>query len=122
LIALLGGGDMQQGVWGIFRVSKEVAVTHQAESDANGRGFIAGYVMAKSGEKTSASVTVLKDNVKLAEAPINASDGSFQLTLNGVAAGDLIRIETSNGATYTTKLRAGNALKPAPSVILESQK
>ncbi|MEP7340158.1 MAG: hypothetical protein ABI977_20665, partial [Acidobacteriota bacterium] len=38
LIALIGGGDMQQGVWGIFRVSKEVAVTHKAEADQTGQG------------------------------------------------------------------------------------
>ncbi|MBL8186389.1 MAG: hypothetical protein JNK38_00190 [Acidobacteria bacterium] len=61
--------------------------------------------MADPDKKLSATVSVFKGDTKLGEAPIRA-DGSFQLTLSGVAAGDSVRLQTSNGATYITKLRA----------------
>ncbi|MEK7830604.1 MAG: hypothetical protein AAB401_05925, partial [Acidobacteriota bacterium] len=116
LVLVIGGGDPSQGIWGIFRVTREVAVTHQAESDQNGTGRIAGYVMAEPGKQLSATVAVFKADTKVGEAPINA-DGSFQLTLSGVAAGDTVRLQTSNGANYTTKLRAINTPKPAAPVV-----
>lgn len=113
---------MQQGVWGIFRVSKEVAVTYEAESDQNGTGHIAGYVMAEPGKQLSATVAVFKGNTKIGEAPINAKDGSFKLTLSGVTAGETVRLQTTNGAIYSTKLRAAIPSNQPGSPIAAPQK
>jgi hypothetical protein len=120
LVLVIGGGDPSQGFWGIFRVSKEVAVTNRAESDANGNGFLTGYVMAEPDKKLSATVSVFKGDAKLGEAPINA-DGSFQLTLQGVAAGETVRLQTSNGATYSTKLRAATSVRQTVPVVITPQ-
>jgi hypothetical protein len=118
-----GGG----GTWGLFRVTPSVAVIHKAELDvAGGTTTISGHVMefgmadAKNAAGAAASITIEKVDaagkaVRVGVASVDRVTGTWTLAAPAgqLAAGDTIRVTSSQGATYSTTVRAADDVAPS---------